>query len=128
MIKWLAIPAMAFGAALLPKKKLTDQKKIQLIFENRKVGINKCENFLHPKLVRKYNHTTYTTYIYSLPLGVPSEAFESFIPVLKDGINKNEVIICPINARKKSKKLFKDIFHMLLEFIHCVMFNFFTNM
>lgn len=89
MIEWLAIPAMAFGAALLPKKKLSDEKKIQMIFENRKFGINKRDTFLHPKLIRKYNHPTYTTYIYSLPLGVPSEAFEAFIPVLKDGINKD---------------------------------------
>ncbi|CAN7407876.1 FtsK/SpoIIIE domain-containing protein [Peribacillus frigoritolerans] len=89
MIEWLAIPAIALGAALIPGKKMTDEKKIQQIFENRKVGINQRENFLHPILIRKYNHTTYTTYIYSLPLGVPSEAFETFIPVLKDGLNKD---------------------------------------
>ncbi|MGG4267450.1 FtsK/SpoIIIE domain-containing protein [Peribacillus simplex] len=89
MIEWLAIPVLAFGAAFIPKGKMSDEKKIQQIFENRKVGINKGENFLHPKLIRKYNHNTYTTYIYSLPLGVPSEAFESFIPVLKDGLNKD---------------------------------------
>jgi len=89
MIEWLAIPAIALGAALIPGKKMTDEKKIQQIFENRKVGINQGENFLHPILIRKYNHSTYTTYIYSLPLGVPSEAFETFIPVLKDGLNKD---------------------------------------
>lgn len=89
MIEWLAIPVIALGAALIPGKKMTDEKKIQQIFENRKVGINQGENFLHPILIRKYNRATYTTYIYSLPLGVPSEAFESFIPVLKDGLNKD---------------------------------------
>ncbi|AOH54511.1 hypothetical protein ABE28_009110 [Peribacillus muralis] len=89
MIEWLAIPAIALVAAFIPGKKMTDEKKIQQIFENRKVGINQNDNFLYPKLIRKYNHHTYTTYIYSLPLGVPSEAFESFIPVLKDGLNKD---------------------------------------
>ena len=88
MIEWLAIPAIAIGAALIPKGKMSDERKLQKIFENRKVGINKGDTFLYPKLIRKYPHDTYTTYVYFLPLGVPSEAFESFQTVIKDGLNK----------------------------------------
>ncbi|MFJ8268551.1 FtsK/SpoIIIE domain-containing protein [Peribacillus asahii] len=89
MIEWLAIPALAVGAALVPKGKMKDKQKIQKIFENRKVGINKGDSIQYPKLIRTYNNDTYTTYIYSLPLGIPSEAFDSLIPAIKDGLNKD---------------------------------------
>ena len=88
MIEWI-IPAAIIGAGLIPKGKMTDEKKLEVIFKNRKVGIAKGENMSYPKLVRKYKNEDYTTYLYSLPLGIPSEAFESFKPVIKDGLNKD---------------------------------------
>lgn len=89
MIEWLAIPALALGAALVPKGKLSDEKKIRKIFENCKVGIKEGEHFLYPKLIRKHTNDTYTTYIYSTPLGVQSKDFESVTSVLRDGLNKD---------------------------------------
>ena len=88
MIEWI-IPAAIIGAGLIPKGKMTDEKKLEVIFKNRKVGIAKGDNMSYPKLVRKYKNEDYTTYLYSLPLGIPSEAFESFKPVIKDGLNKD---------------------------------------
>lgn len=88
MIELLSIPLTILGAALLPKRKMSDKSKIKQIFINRKVGIKTGEHFKYPKLIRKIDNETYTTYLYSLPLGIPSEAFDSILPALKDGLHK----------------------------------------
>ncbi|PTY76227.1 hypothetical protein B5V89_18710 [Heyndrickxia sporothermodurans] len=89
MLEWLALPAIITGAALIPKKAMSDEKKIQTIFENRRVGIKKDDTFLYPKLHKKYENEQYTTYLYTLPLGIPSEAFESIKTAIVDGLNKD---------------------------------------
>jgi DNA segregation ATPase FtsK/SpoIIIE, S-DNA-T family len=88
MIEWLALPIAIAGAALIPKAKEKDHKKIEKIFINRKVGIKKEESTQYPKLVRQIPKDTYTTYLYKLPLGIPSEAFDSLLSAFKDGLNK----------------------------------------
>ncbi|MEK5176890.1 FtsK/SpoIIIE domain-containing protein [Heyndrickxia sp. FSL W8-0496] len=89
MIEWLAIPAIVVGAALIPKKQVSDVKKIQTIFENRKVGIKKNDSFLYPKLYKKHDNEQFSTYLYTLPLGIPSEAFETIKSAIVDGLNKD---------------------------------------
>jgi DNA segregation ATPase FtsK/SpoIIIE, S-DNA-T family len=88
MIEWLALPATVLAAALIPKKKMSDEKKIEQIFENRKVCVKRGEHFQYPKLIEKTEDISRTTYIYSLPLGIPSEAFELLLPAIQDGLNK----------------------------------------
>jgi len=88
MIELLSIPLTILGLALLPKSKMSDKNKIKQIFINRRVGIKNGDNIKYPKLIRKIDNAAYTTYLYSLPLGIPSEAFESILPALKDGLNK----------------------------------------
>ncbi|MCM3180258.1 FtsK/SpoIIIE domain-containing protein [Cytobacillus horneckiae] len=88
MLEWIAVPAIIISAALIPKRKLSDDKKIQIVFENLKVGIEKGEDILHPKLFKKVTNEAYTTFIFSLPLGLPSESFESIKTALEDGLNK----------------------------------------
>jgi DNA segregation ATPase FtsK/SpoIIIE, S-DNA-T family len=97
MIEWLISPLLIAGAAVIPKPKMKDEKKIEKIFENRRVGFTKEEvvngqvstkNKQYPKLIRKYPQEGYTSYLYSLPLGLPSEAFEALLPALRDGLNK----------------------------------------
>jgi S-DNA-T family DNA segregation ATPase FtsK/SpoIIIE len=87
-MEWLALPTILAGAAFIPKRKMKDEKKIQLIFENRKVAVKRGESLQYPKLKRKKAHDTYTTYLYSLPLGIPSESIELLLPAIKDGLNK----------------------------------------
>jgi DNA segregation ATPase FtsK/SpoIIIE, S-DNA-T family len=87
MIEW-ALPAILLSAALFPKGKMKDEKKIQILFENRKVCVKRGESLQYPKLKRKIPNDNYTTYIYTLPLGMPSEAFDLLLPALKDGLNK----------------------------------------
>lgn len=88
MIEWLAIPAVIAGAAFIPKKPMSDEKKIEQIFKHRKVCFTVGDTQKYPKLKKKIEGDTYTTYLYSLPLGMPLEAMESLIPALKDGLNK----------------------------------------
>jgi S-DNA-T family DNA segregation ATPase FtsK/SpoIIIE len=95
MIEWLAFPLVITAAAFIPKGKMSDRKKIQTIFENRKVGVRKGkteegeDKYMYPIFISKDDtNETYTSYIYSLPLGVPSESIELLLPALKDGLNK----------------------------------------
>jgi DNA segregation ATPase FtsK/SpoIIIE, S-DNA-T family len=66
---------------------MTDEKKIEQIFKHRKVCVNSGDVLKYPKLKRKTEGVSYTTYLYSLPLGMPSESFEILLPALKDGLN-----------------------------------------
>lgn len=88
MLEYLALPAIALTAALIPKKKLKDKEKIRRILENTNVSINKGDTKQHPKLIREYNNEFYTTYIYSLPFGLHSDTFIDQIPAISEGINK----------------------------------------
>ena len=88
MIEYLAIPAIALGAALIPKRKTKDHIKIQKVIENRKVGIKSGEEIKYPKLIRQEHNDAYSTYIYNLPYGVPSDAFEALCPAISEAVNK----------------------------------------
>jgi len=88
MIEWLAAPLIIAGAAFIPKSKTSDKKKIEIVFKNRKVGINKGESFQYPKLLKQHHNETHSSYIYSLPYGVPSEAFEILMPAISEALNK----------------------------------------
>jgi len=76
MIEWLALPALITGAALIPKRKMDEAKKIDEIFKNRGVAIRKGEELIYPKLIDKTNDSDKLTLIYSLPLGIGSDIME----------------------------------------------------
>lgn len=88
MMEYLALPALAIAAALIPKRKLKDKEKIKRILENANVSISKGENSLYPQLIRECHSDTYSTYIYSLPFGLHSDSFIKQIPAISEGINK----------------------------------------
>jgi S-DNA-T family DNA segregation ATPase FtsK/SpoIIIE len=88
MIEWLAFPLAIAGAAMIPKGKMTDEKKIKIIFENTRMVVKRGDQLQYPKLQQKSPQDTYTSYLYSLPLGIPSSEIEGIIPELKDGLNK----------------------------------------
>jgi DNA segregation ATPase FtsK/SpoIIIE, S-DNA-T family len=88
MIEWLAFPAALAGAALIPKAKMSDQKKIEQIFKNIGLGIKHKEGLQGLKFMKKHTQDTYTTYLFSVPLGVSYEDVEEALPALKDGLNK----------------------------------------
>ena len=88
MLEYLAIPAIALGAALFPKRKKKDHMKIQQVIENRKVGIKVGEEIKYPKLIRQHHNEIYSTYIYNLPYGIPSDAFEALCPAISEAVSK----------------------------------------
>lgn len=88
MIEWLAFPLALAGAAMIPKGKMSDEKKIKTIFENTRMVVKRGDNLQYPKLKHKSHQDTYTSYLYSFPLGIPSSAIEDITPELKDGLNK----------------------------------------
>ncbi|PKR85227.1 FtsK/SpoIIIE domain-containing protein [Heyndrickxia camelliae] len=88
MIEWLALPALITGAALIPKKKMDEAKKIDEIFKNRGVCIRKGDNLIYPKLIEKHNNDDKLTLIYSLPLGIGSDIMEKAEKIIEDGINR----------------------------------------
>lgn len=88
MLEYLAIPAIALGAALIPKRKMKDHVKIQKVIENRKVGIKQGEEIKYPKLIKQNHNEIYSTYIYNLPFGIPSDAFEALCPAISEAVNK----------------------------------------
>jgi DNA segregation ATPase FtsK/SpoIIIE, S-DNA-T family len=85
MIEWLLIPSVIAGAALIPKGKMSDEKKIKRIFENRKIQIGKEEK---PRLINKETTNFGMTYCYSLPIGIPHEIMVSLEDAIKEALNK----------------------------------------
>jgi DNA segregation ATPase FtsK/SpoIIIE, S-DNA-T family len=85
MIELLAIPAVALAAALIPRKK-DERRIIQQVFENRKICFKKGDNLIYPKFKSKHDRGTHTTYIYTLPNGMPSEVFDTLLPALKEAL------------------------------------------
>lgn len=88
MIEWLIPPALLLGAALIPKRKMPDEKKIEEVFKSRNIGIKKSDETKYPKLIEKNDNKFYTTYLYSLPLGLPSDYVDTVIPAIKEALNK----------------------------------------
>ncbi len=88
MLEWLAIPAAIGVAAFIPKKPMSDEKKIERIFENTETCVGSEDSKKYPKLKRKYDKGNYTTYLYSLPLGLSESDIEGILPALQDGLNK----------------------------------------
>ncbi|MEW5567401.1 FtsK/SpoIIIE domain-containing protein [Rossellomorea marisflavi] len=87
MIELLAIPAFALAAALVPRKR-NDKRTIQQVLENRKICFKKGDNLIYPRYKSKHDRGTHTTYIYTLPKGMPSEVFEPLLPALKEALGR----------------------------------------
>lgn len=87
MIELLTIPAVIIGAALIPRKK-NDKRTIQQVLINRKICFEKGDNSIYPKLKSTHNRGTHTTYIYTLPKGMPSDDIKAILPALKEALNR----------------------------------------
>ena len=88
MFEFLALPAVALAAALIPKRKLKDKEKIRRVLENANVSITKNDHSQYPQLIREYHSDTYSTYIYSLPFGLHSDSFIKQLPSISESLNK----------------------------------------
>ena len=88
MLEFIALPAVALAAALIPKRKLKDKEKIKRVLENANVSITKNDNPQYPQLIREYHSDNYSTYIYSLPFGLHSDSFIKQLPSISESLNK----------------------------------------
>jgi DNA segregation ATPase FtsK/SpoIIIE, S-DNA-T family len=88
LFELLTIPAVILGAALIPKGKGNDKKKIEDIFKLTNTCTGETDKKKYPRFKSKHVKQGYTTYIYTLPLGLSKEDIEDVIPSLRDGLNK----------------------------------------
>uniref|UniRef100_UPI003019128D FtsK/SpoIIIE domain-containing protein n=1 Tax=Oceanobacillus massiliensis TaxID=1465765 RepID=UPI003019128D len=87
MIEYL-IPISILGAALIPKRKMKDERKIMEIFKSKNICIKRGDQTIYPKKVR-VEGTDVITYSYSLPLGISFSQIETIKDSLEDGLCKD---------------------------------------
>jgi DNA segregation ATPase FtsK/SpoIIIE, S-DNA-T family len=87
LIEWLAIPCIAVAAALVPTSR-NEKKVIDDIFKATGICVGEGEKKRFPRFKSKHVKQGYTTYIYTLPLGLSKEDIEGILPALRDGLNR----------------------------------------
>jgi S-DNA-T family DNA segregation ATPase FtsK/SpoIIIE len=101
MLEWALVPTLIAVAALTPKSKPNDKKKIQTIFENTKYGIpNKQGQLQIPKFKKKLaiidgDNEIGTRYLYTIPLGLPATKIadmEKQVGFFSDGLNRPVIV------------------------------------
>lgn len=110
MIELLLIPAAGLTVALFGEKfksKNDDKRKIQVFFEVAGIAIkrNNEEKLQYPKFQKQIDDDRSTTYVYTLPLGMPSKIIQKVEDVVSEGLNK------PIRIQYDNYKLNIRVFH-----------------
>ncbi|PEC22807.1 FtsK/SpoIIIE domain-containing protein [Bacillus cereus] len=93
MIELLIVPAAGLTVALFGdkfKSKNDDKRKIQVFFEVAGIAIkrNNEEKLQYPKFQKQIDDDRSTTYVYTLPLGMPSKIIQKVEDVVSEGLNK----------------------------------------
>lgn len=93
MIELLLVPAAGLTVALFGEKfksKNDDKRKIQVFFEVAGIAIkrNNEEKLQYPKFQKQIDDDRSTTYVYTLPLGMPSKIVQKVEDVVSEGLNK----------------------------------------
>ncbi|AZJ21527.1 cell division protein FtsK [Bacillus wiedmannii bv. thuringiensis] len=108
MLELLLIPVASFGYALVSdnlRRKDDDKRKIQVFFEVSGIAIKKEEKLHYPKFQKKNIDDRSTTYIYTLPVGMPSKIIQKVEDVVSEGLNK------PVRIQYDNYKLNIRVFH-----------------
>lgn len=107
MLELLLIPAVLLGYALLNdslKGKEDDRKKIQVFFEVSGIAIRKDEKLHYPVFLERKEDDRSTTYVYKLPLGMPSKLIQKVEDVVSEGLNK------PVRIKYDNYKIMIRVF------------------
>ncbi|PEF18813.1 FtsK/SpoIIIE domain-containing protein [Bacillus cereus] len=107
MLELLLIPAVSLGYALLNdslKGKEDDRKKIQVFFEVSGIAIRKDEKLHYPVFLERKEDDRSTTYVYKLPLGMPSKLIQKVEDVVSEGLNK------PVRIKYDNYKIMIRVF------------------
>lgn len=110
MIELLLVPAAGLTVALFGEKfksKNDDKRKIQVFFEVAGIAIkrNNEEKLQYPKFQKQIEDDRSTTYVYTLPLGMPSKIIQKVEDVVSEGLNK------PVRIHYDNYKLNIRVFH-----------------
>jgi DNA segregation ATPase FtsK/SpoIIIE, S-DNA-T family len=84
LFELLAIPVLAGSAAILSgvKNKQKEERVIDKVFRNLKVGAVEGKEFVYPKLVATEQKDYCVRYVYRVPLGIPKKALEPVEEIL----------------------------------------------
>ncbi|WP_035430836.1 FtsK/SpoIIIE domain-containing protein [Bacillus sp. UNC322MFChir4.1] len=91
MLELLLIPAVSLSYALVSdklKSKNDDRKKIQVFFEVSGIAIKKDDKLHYPEFEKQIDDDRSITYIYNLPVGMPSKVIQKVEDVVSEGLNK----------------------------------------
>ncbi|MDZ5607926.1 FtsK/SpoIIIE domain-containing protein [Bacillus pseudomycoides] len=108
MLELLLIPAISLGYALVSdrlKGKEDDRKKIQVFFEVSGIAIRRDEKLQYPIFLERQEDDRSTTYVYRLPVGMPSKVIQKVEDVVSEGLNK------PVRIQYDNYKLKIRVFH-----------------
>jgi DNA segregation ATPase FtsK/SpoIIIE, S-DNA-T family len=106
LFELLAIPVLAGSAAILAgvKNKHKEERVIDTVFRNLKVGAVEGKEFVYPKLVATEQKDYCVRYVYRVPLGLPKKALEPVEEILAATLDR------PVEVTFK-KWLYIDVFH-----------------
>jgi S-DNA-T family DNA segregation ATPase FtsK/SpoIIIE len=106
MFELLAIPVLAGSAAILAgvKNKQKEERRIDTVFRNLKVGAVEGKEFVYPKLVATEQKDYCVRYVYRVPLGLPKKALEPVEEILVATLDR------PVEVTFK-KWLYIDVFN-----------------
>ncbi|PEC54143.1 cell division protein FtsK [Bacillus cereus] len=108
MLELLLIPAVSLGYALVNDRlrgKEDDRKKIQVFFEVSGIAIRKDEKLHYPVFLEQKGDDRSKTYVYRLPLGMPSKLIQKVEDVVSEGLGK------PVRMKYDNYKLMIRVFH-----------------
>ncbi|MGE0995189.1 FtsK/SpoIIIE domain-containing protein, partial [Bacillus sp. GMa5/2] len=108
MLELLSVPVAGLLFALFGdklKSKDDDRKKIQVFFEVSGIAIRIEERLQYPVFLERKNDDRSTTYVYRLPVGMPSKIIQKVEDVVSEGLNK------PVRIDYDNYKLNIRVFH-----------------
>jgi DNA segregation ATPase FtsK/SpoIIIE, S-DNA-T family len=106
LFELLAIPVLAGSAAILSgvKNKQREERVIDTVFRNLKVGAVEGKEFVYPKLVATEQKGYCVRYVYRVPLGLPKKVLEPVEEIIAATLDR------PVEVTFK-KWLYIDVFH-----------------
>ncbi|MGS2745995.1 FtsK/SpoIIIE domain-containing protein [Bacillus zanthoxyli] len=111
MLELLSVPLGAMIFAIFSdkfKSKEDDRKKIQVFFEVSGIAIRSDEKLQYPVFIEQKDDDRSTTYVYRLPVGMPSKIIQKVEDVVSEGLSK-PVRIQYDNYKLNIRVFYKDV-------------------
>ncbi|MGY2609462.1 FtsK/SpoIIIE domain-containing protein [Bacillus pretiosus] len=108
MLELLLVPVAGLIFAIFGdkfKSKEGDRKKIQVFFEVSGIAIRREDRLQYPVFLEQKKDDRSTTYVYRLPVGMPSKIIQKVEDVVSEGLNK------PVRIDYDNYKLNIRVFH-----------------